>query len=41
MNPASDTVVAKFSALPEADDDDAFAAHVALLHRLSATARPL
>jgi CubicO group peptidase (beta-lactamase class C family) len=35
MNPASDTVVAKFSSLPDADDDDAFTDHVALLHRLS------
>ena len=35
MNPATDTVVAKFSSLPEADDDAAFATHVDLLHRLS------
>jgi len=35
MNPATDTVVAKFSSLPEADDDAAFATHVELLHRLS------
>jgi len=35
MNPMTDTVVATFSALPTADDDAAFAAHVDLLHRLS------
>jgi hypothetical protein len=35
MNPMTDTVVATFSALPAADDDEAFAAHVDLLHRLS------
>ena len=37
MNPATDTVVAKFSSLPEADEDDAFTSHVELLHRLSLT----
>jgi CubicO group peptidase (beta-lactamase class C family) len=37
MNPADDTVVATFSTLPEADDDDAFTAHVDLMHRLSVT----
>ena len=37
MNPATDTVVVKLSSLPKADDDDAFTAAVALLHRLSLT----
>jgi CubicO group peptidase (beta-lactamase class C family) len=37
MNPVHDTVVATVSSLPEADDDDAFTAHVDLLHRLSET----
>jgi len=37
MNPAADTVVAKLSSLPEADDDDGFTTHVELLHRLSLT----
>lgn len=35
MNPATDTVVAKLSTLDEADAEEPFAAHVALLDRLS------
>ncbi|HET7902439.1 MAG TPA: serine hydrolase domain-containing protein [Candidatus Nanopelagicales bacterium] len=35
VNPATDPVVAKLSTLDAADDPDAFAAHVALLDRLS------
>lgn len=35
MNPSSDTVVAKLSTLPEADDAATFTAHLALVHRLS------
>lgn len=35
MNPAADTVVAKLSALPDADDEGAFTIDADLLHRLS------
>jgi CubicO group peptidase (beta-lactamase class C family) len=35
MNPATDTVVARLSSFEEADDDEVFTDHVALIHHLS------